>query len=135
LKLDAADVEERLDGLQRVHAFPDGPVEQDLAAELTTMERRFEGAYRVACEEIGHPAQDGEAGEAVLAFRDWAKALERDADLGRDGRMMVPVFHDVGREPTKAWAFLGWNRTLLHVRYEVAALVTRQTIPASPVRR
>jgi hypothetical protein len=88
LKLDAADVEERLDGFQRVHDFPDGPAEQDLAA-----------------------------------------------DLGRDGRMMVPVFHDVGRERTKAWALLGWDRTPLHVRYEVAPVVTRQTMPASPGRR
>jgi len=37
--------------------------------------------------------------------------------------MMVPVFHDVGRERTKVWAFLGWDRTLLHVRYEAQPTV------------
>jgi hypothetical protein len=135
LKLDAANVEERLDGLQRVHAFHDGPAEKDLAAELTTMGRLFAGAFRVACEAIGYPGHRGQGGGAVLAFGDWAEALERDADLGRDGRMMVPVFHDVGRERTKASALLGWDRTPLHVRYEVAPLVSRQTMPASPVRR
>jgi hypothetical protein len=36
---------------------------------------------------------------------------------------MVLVFHDVGQERTKVWAFLGWDRTLLHVHYEAPPAV------------
>jgi hypothetical protein len=110
--------------LRNLHRLtPEGPVEPDLAGELTAMERLFEGAYRVACREIGHPPGDGAEDVAVAAFREWAKSLDRDAELGRDGRMMVPVFHDVGRKRTKVWAFLGWDRTLLNVRYETEPTV------------
>jgi hypothetical protein len=115
---------------------PDGPAEPDLAGELPTMERLFEGAYRLTCREIGHPAGAGAEGdEAIGVFRDWARAIARDADLGGDGRMMVPVFHDVGRERTKVWAFLGWDRTLLQVRYEARPTVVsceRDVRPGHP---
>jgi hypothetical protein len=121
--------------LRELHRLsPDGPVEQDLAAELTAMERLFEGAYRVACREIGHPDGAHAEGDEVVSFLDWAKGLERDADLGRDGRMMVPVFHDVGRERTKVWAFLGWDRTLLQVRYEAHPAVISCELNAPPRR-
>lgn len=36
----------------------DGPVEPGLAAELTTMEQLFEGAYRVVCREVGLHIED-----------------------------------------------------------------------------
>ena len=37
-------------------------------------------------------------------FRSWLERCNEDPDLGRDARMMVPVFHDLGREKTKVWA-------------------------------
>ena len=33
--------------------------------------------------------------------------------------MMVPVFHDVGRDMTKVWAILGWDVRELNVSFSV----------------
>src|SRR5436305_7111662 len=100
---------------------PGGPRDVSLAEELTTMERLFEGAGRTAAGEIGTEPSD--AGQAVTDFATWRKALDRDPDLSRDARMMVPVFYDVQRGRTKVWAFLGWQRTPLDVRYDKPPLV------------
>jgi hypothetical protein len=119
--------------LRALHRLtPDGPVGADLAGELSTMAALFEGARRVACSEIGHPAADGTEEDGAAVFRDWARAPDRDADLGGDGRMMVPVFRDVGRNRTKVWLFLGWDRTLLNVRYESRPTVVSCERDASP---
>jgi hypothetical protein len=55
--------------------------------------------------------------EAIRRFTDWKAGLESDSDVGRDCRMMVPVFHDVQRRKTKVWAFLGWWPQTVHARY------------------
>jgi hypothetical protein len=36
--------------------------------------------------------------------------MKSDPDIGRDSRMMVPVFFDRGRNKTKVWVFLGWSQ-------------------------
>ena len=97
-----------------------GPVEISLADEIAAMESLFEGACRVACRDMGLPLPTnppGKPDEHEAHFLQWAAGQEQDGDLSRDGRMMVPVFHDVQRRQTKVWAFLGWDRTLLQIAY------------------
>ena len=50
-------------------------------------------------------------------FVEWSSRLTRDEDLGRDPRMMVPLFYDVGREKTKVWVVLGWSGRPLEVGF------------------
>ena len=99
----------------------DGPVAVDLATELTFMEALFRGAAEVSRSELGVPeggtGSDVEAGRE--AFRRFARALPTDPDLTTDARMMVPVFHDLGRDQTKVWVFLGWTRQTLSAEIAV----------------
>ncbi|MCZ2342468.1 MAG: hypothetical protein LC104_11845 [Bacteroidales bacterium] len=53
--LDGAFGADAVAGLRRL--TPDGPTSASLADELASAERLFEGAYRVACREIGHPEE------------------------------------------------------------------------------
>jgi hypothetical protein len=88
------------------------------------MARLFDGAYRAVCWEIGHAPPDAAEGDELVAeFRAWAKAIDRDPDLGADARMMVPVFFDQQRKLTKVWVFLGWERTPLRISYEAPPAV------------
>jgi hypothetical protein len=107
--------------LRTMHRLtPASPVAISLADELTAMEGLFEGAYRTACRDLGFPLSTispGKPEDHEARFRQWAAEQEQDGDLGRDGRMMVPVFHDVQRRLTKVWAFLGWDRTLQQIAY------------------
>jgi hypothetical protein len=61
------------------------------------------------------PGRDPDADDA--SFRAWVAGMERDPDLSRDTRMMVPVFYDVGRQRMKVWALLGWSHRPLAVRF------------------
>ena len=92
-----------------------GPVPDDLAQELTFLERLFRGAAEVSRAEVGAPdAGRGPEAEADRAlFRRWVGSMSTDPDLTQDARMMVPVFYDVGRQKTKVWVFLGWTRQTL----------------------
>ncbi len=103
-----------LAGLHRLTA--EGPVEATLADELWRMEQLFQGASANVCRELGlaPEARSPGAEEAFAAFR---KGLATDRDLGRDGRMMVPLFHDVGRKRTKVLAFLGWTTRPLSISF------------------
>jgi hypothetical protein len=101
-----------------------GPVNVSLRAELRLMEALFHGAYLRSSEEIGMtPEQDSDLGEpqgananrTVLAA--WLARLGKDPDLGKDIRMMVPVFYDVGRKKTKVWAVLGVAEKPIEVSY------------------
>jgi hypothetical protein len=56
------------------------------------------------------PAGEDPAAVAALPrFVAWRAAIAKDADLGRDARMMVPLFFDVERQKTKVVVFLGWD--------------------------
>ncbi len=104
-----------LEGLQRMRRLTvEGPVNLDLGAELRLMEALFHGAYLQSCAEIGMmPEEDPDLGNptgpnasrALLGA--WLASVRRDPDLGKDIRMMVPVFYDIGRRETKVWAVLG----------------------------
>src|SRR5215469_17626409 len=50
-------------------------------------------------------------------FQEWKVRLLSDPDVARDSRMMVPVFHDLGRKKTRVWAFLGWESTRLEASF------------------
>ena len=108
---------EALNGLHR--QTPAGPVTATLAAELDTMEALFAGASAAASHDLGMPAplatpaHGAERARDPAADRDtflrWATSAGTDPDLGRDARMMVPVFFDRQRGKTKVWVFLGWS--------------------------
>lgn len=96
-----------------------GPVPSTLAEELLAMEHLFDGAYVTVCRQLGmDPAAPpsvpsigtGKTGDAAASasFAAWQNKLADDADVGRDARMMVPLFYDVSRRKTKVWAFIGW---------------------------
>ncbi|MGO8790608.1 MAG: hypothetical protein ACLQVL_24935 [Terriglobia bacterium] len=113
---------EALPKLRRLTAA--GPVNLSLAEELTLMEALFHGAYLRSCEEIGmRPEPDSEFGSgrdatihrAVMGA--WLESLPKDPDLGKDIRMMVPLFYDVQRQQTKVWAVLGVATKPLTVSY------------------
>ena len=52
---------------------------------------------------------------ALLAA--WLESIPKDPDLGKDIRMMVPVFYDINRGKTKVWAVLGIASKPLNVSY------------------
>ena len=103
-----------------------GPVRENLGDELRRMEALFYGAHVTVCRQIGAPHSDGlgtgpAKDEAAVstwaAFRD---ELKDDPDLGRDARMMVPVFYDIARKKTKVWVFLGWAARPLIIAFAKA---------------
>jgi hypothetical protein len=109
-----------LAGLHRQR--PTAPAATNLDAELHAMESLFWGAYHASCREIGLPARaplpGGEDADAQVArFTDWAAGFASDEDVGRDARLMVPVFFDIGRRKWKAWMFLGWVSQTLRVDF------------------
>ena len=119
---------EALPKLRRVTAA--GPVNLTLDAELTLMEALFHGAYLRSCEEIGMKpeagSESGSAGEADIhraLLGAWLDSLSKDPDLGKDIRMMVPVFYDIGRGKTRVWAVLGVASKPLSVSYSKTPIV------------
>jgi hypothetical protein len=101
-----------------------GPVNLSLASELTLMEALFHGAYLRSCDEIGmqpetdlKSAKPGDANIQRVVLGAWLASLAKDPDLGKDIRMMVPVFYDVGRHQTKVWAVLGVASKPIEVSY------------------
>ncbi|WP_437972266.1 hypothetical protein WMF04_24530 [Sorangium sp. So ce260] len=131
------------DALARIERLtPEGPVALPLSEELARIEGLFLGAaaavagdlgmsldeamdpaFRAACALVGLlPDQDGALGSGrgrehdAEAFRRWSAT--EDPDVGRDARMMVPVFHDLERRKTKAWVFLGWSAQRVLVSFQ-----------------
>ena len=108
-----------------------GPVNLSLDAELGLMEALFHGAYLRACDQIGmapeHDTSLGnlageEAHRAILTA--WTASLASDPDLGKDIRMMVPVFIDPYRGKIKVWVVLGILPESLKVSYSKEPVVT-----------
>ncbi len=105
---------------------PGGPMNLSLKVELKLMERLFHGAYLAVCEELAmRPQADaGVGGPADLdLLRVWARAVGEDPDMGRDMRMMVPVFYDVGRRKMKVWAVLGLATKALRVSFAAPPVI------------
>lgn len=109
------------EALKRMHRLTaSGPVAADLDAELSQMQALTFGAYVTTSRQLGmvpkvNPTLGSDAD--VDAFRHWAGSIATDPDLGRDSRMMVPVFYDKGRGKTKVWAVLGWAERPLVVSF------------------
>jgi hypothetical protein len=108
---------EALSSLHRQTA--DGPVKADLGTELDTLEAIFAGASAAVSRELGlsvavRAAPEAPSGRSAdadrAAFRRWAETVGSDSDVGRDARMMVPVFFDRRRRQTKVCMFLGWSQ-------------------------
>lgn len=122
------------DGWQQLHRLTaDGPVEKRLGEELDQFVKLFNGAAAASYRELGlePPSRTVEnAGE----FNAWRTGLSNDPDVARDARMMVPVFHDVGRKKTKVWAFLGWRTVPVDVEYrkEPTVLAVESARPQGP---
>lgn len=102
-------------------AFGAANLGPSLTQELDAIESLCAGAYASGCSQIGLPpdpdvAPDPE--EAIAAFARFRDGLSDDPDLGRDARMMVPVFQDGERGKIKVWVFLGWAAESLTVSFD-----------------
>jgi hypothetical protein len=113
---------------------------------LDGMEAIFHGAHVRVCRELGFqnevtvmPHRNPDSDDA--SFRTWVGGIERDPDLSRDTRMMVPVFYDPQRQQTKVWVLLGWSSRPLTVQFHRPPRVLemrsmqRQERPEEPRRR
>jgi hypothetical protein len=111
------------DGLKKMQRItPDGPVELPLEDELRQMIALFRGAHVCVNCQLAVPPSDElpplpDSTAAISIFQDWASRVDNDPDLGRDPRMMVPVFYDLQRKKTKVWVVLGWGMRLLSISY------------------
>ncbi len=94
---------EALSQMRRMTAS--GPVNVTLDRELAFLEALFRGAARLARRQLGMISGEPTKAERVLSA--WRARLAEDPDLGRDIRMMVPVFIDVGTGQVRVWAVLG----------------------------
>jgi hypothetical protein len=131
------------DAIRGLHRQTDaGPVNADLAAELDAVEAIFAGASATVSRELGLAKAVSAAPEAVAgrredadreAFRRWSQTMDTDPDIGRDARMMVPVFFDRGRGKTKVWVFLGWAQRPVNFWFatQPTAEVTKNGKPAN----
>ena len=105
------------DGWQLLHQLTAaGPVEKRLDDELDQMEKLFNGAASSSYRDLGLEPLSGTVGSAG-EFEGWRASLATDPDVAQDARMMVPVFHDVGRGKIKVWALLGWRVVAADVEY------------------
>ena len=112
---------------QMARVGPDGRSDIDLDSELAGIERLFRGAYARSRREIGFTLEPAEAADADAHehhFASWAARMAGDPDVGRDVRMMVPVFYDMGRRKLKVWVFLGWTTDEVHVNFARAPEVS-----------
>lgn len=101
----------------------DGPVKETLDQELQQMATIFYGAHVAASRQLGkaeEPVPAGIAADpagAATALLTWHQSSAADPDLGRDARMMVPVFLDPENDRIKVWCLLGWQTQGAYVSY------------------
>jgi len=120
------------EALHKMHRLtPDGPVQESLHDELAAMESLFRGAHVTVCRELGLPPsleytqhRVEQLGQDAAAFENFSTKVATDPDLGRDARMMVPVFYDIERRKTKVWAFLGWSSRPVEIEFARRPAVT-----------
>ncbi len=119
---------EGLEKMRRLTA--DGPVNLPLGEEIYLMQALFHGAYLQACGEIGMtPESESDLGNGKDAnahraiYKAWLASIRKDPDLGKDVRMMVPIFYDLGRQKTKVWMVLGIATKPLRVSFVTPPMV------------
>ncbi len=132
------------DGLRGMHRLTAaGPVKANLAVELDEMQAIFAGASAAVSGELELPrtvtalsgAAPGRPSDADLrSFKRWARTKNEDPDVGRDARMMVPVFFDRVSRKTKVWVFLGWSQRPLSIWFATppAVQVSKNGAAAKP---
>jgi hypothetical protein len=120
--LEQAFGEAALANLHRLTA--EGAEKASLADELGQLQALFFGASVVVARQLGmSPLKEQAIGSAndsdadAGTFQSWARNTQSDPDLGRDVRMMVPLFYDLGRRKTKVWVFLGWAAKPVTISY------------------
>ena len=97
-----------------------GEVTPNLADELNEIQSLFLDAHAAVRHELGMPPDpraDRDPEVARTRIKTFAARLSGDLDLGQDGRMMVPLFHDAELKKIKVLAFLGWAARPVTVRY------------------
>ncbi|MBI5488446.1 MAG: hypothetical protein HY905_14025 [Deltaproteobacteria bacterium] len=107
-----------------------GPVNLALDKELALLESLFYGAYANTMLELGAaPEEQQDLGwglpKSLAVYRAWDPAA--DPDVGRDVRMMVPVFYDVERRKTKVWVVLGVTTRPLQAYFAKAPVLESVT--------
>jgi hypothetical protein len=126
--------------LERLHRLTEyGPAPISLAEELSGIETLFLGAHVCVSRELGlapdtATGSDTSASEAAERFVAWRRELKSDPDLNQDLRAMVPLFHDLGRDKTKVWAFLGWARRPIKVSFARPPNATIRDLKGKPPR-
>jgi len=130
--------DESLKQLHRLTAA--GPVAMNLDEELRQMEALFLGASTTVTRQLGLVEKNEDQSGSVAAsdagaetYLNWAANLHRDADLGADTRMMVPVYYDQTQKKTKVWAFLGWTTQRVYVSFEESPEVSVRDKTDNPV--
>ena len=94
---------------------PEGEGAIPLDRELADMEALHLAACAVVRRQLGMDPPGAAQDEAP--FTEWLAGLERDADVARDTRLMVPLYHDVGRDKTKVLVVLGWATRSVEVGF------------------
>jgi hypothetical protein len=117
----------------------DGPVKATLDEELRQMATIFYGAHVAASWQLGKEEEPVPAGVAATAenaaieLLNWHQSSAGDADLGRDSRMMVPVFLDPENRRIKVWCMLGWQSQDAYASYERNPAVSATDEAGKPV--
>ncbi len=113
------------DALGKMHRrTASGPVNLSLADELTLIESLFAGAAGRVTRQLGLAGQPGSVSHHEAVLMAWWKHLGEDPDLGKDIRMMVPVFLNRSGTRVKVWAVLGLAHRPLDVYYVQRPRVT-----------
>lgn len=101
---------------------PEGFSGMKLFDELIWIQRLFEGACLVACEDLGmtpllvdSDANGPKTADAIDTFLKWSWTLNDDNDVSRDARMMVPLAADDCGQ-VLVWVFMGWDVVKLNVK-------------------
>lgn len=113
------------DELKKIYRLTaQGRIAEPLMKELEEMEILFYGAYLISAKEIGMDIQNqleyisgDEVEECKLYAHNWLESALDDQDIGKDNRMMVPLFFDIERQKTKVWVTLGYIREPLKITF------------------
>jgi hypothetical protein len=120
---------------------PDGKVSINLGEELAWIESLFYGAYQIVAREIGLPLDSDvlnrgnrQRQQDIQTIQKWRSTLEKDPDLSRDLRMMVPVFYDIKRRKVKVWVMMGFTQKPLDITFKRKPEVTVADSRGKPVK-
>jgi hypothetical protein len=112
-----------LSGLHRLRE-DDNPVEMSLKDELDRMMYLMYGIYALASRDLGMKPDlmqgelsNEEFENAKKIADDWLKNLEKDNDLAKDTRIIVPIHEDEVQGKTTYWATIGVRLLKIKIQY------------------